>query len=127
MSNERVRQQKRIQLSPYYLGNILSGIERELNNKLMCYSDKLNGTVINYDNINIIDSISHIIDDIPFICIDIEIDFLILKFKKGTIINGKLTEITGIKYNEKWISYIKCNKLLFEKTKETDKTIINMQ
>lgn len=92
MSFHRVTETRTIRIAPYYLGDILSGIERELNNKVMSYIQRLNGIITAYENINIVSSVSTIIDDIPFILIEIEVDFIVLKFIKDEIINGIITK-----------------------------------
>ncbi len=51
MGFEIVTQRKTVQIAPCYLRNIISGIERQLNNKIMCFSDTLNGIILSYDNI----------------------------------------------------------------------------
>ena len=53
--------------------------------------------MISYENINIVSNVSTIIDDIPFILIETEIDFIVLKFIKYEIITGIITECTSYK------------------------------
>eukprot|EP01083_Nonionella_stella_P022203 61423_1 len=60
----------------------------------MCYSDSLNGIILSYDNINVIGNTSNIIDDSPFIGIDIEVDFLVIRFKKHDVIKGVITKFS---------------------------------
>ena len=93
MSFYKLRQRRTVQLAPFYLGNILSGIEKELNNKIMSYSDTFNGIALSYENINVISNIANIIDDIPWINLEIECDFLVLRFIKDDIINGIVTKV----------------------------------
>merc|ERR1719356_173921 len=92
MSFECVTQRKVIQIDPYYLRNILSGIELQLNDKLMRFTESLNGIVLAFDNIKIFGNSADITDDIPFISIDIEVDFLVLRFIKDEIVNGIITK-----------------------------------
>merc|ERR1712129_117274 len=45
-----------------------------------------------YDNIKIIGNTATIQDDIPWINIDIEVDFLVLRFQKEAVIRGVITK-----------------------------------
>lgn len=99
MSFTVVRANKKIQLPPYYLLNVLEGIEQQLNNKVMRCSDSLEGLILSFDNINVLGSVSHIVDDNPFLFVDIEVDFLLLLLKKGEIIKGEVTSYTNKRIN----------------------------
>merc|ERR1712228_850266 len=57
------------------------------------FAESLNGIVLSFDNIKVIGDTSDIIDDIPYLCIDIEVDFLVLRFTKNEIIKGVIQKV----------------------------------
>ena len=88
-------QRKTVQIEPFYLGNVKAGIEQRLNQKLMTFTAALEGIIVSYDNIQVLGTLSHIIDDSPFISIDIEVDWLVLRFTPGSVVHGVVTKVDG--------------------------------
>jgi len=95
MSFQLIRRNHKVQLSPYYLLNVLEGIENNFNNKVMKYTDALGGIILSFDNIEIVGRLSHIVDDNPFLFVECEADFLILKIEAGQVIKGRVTQINN--------------------------------
>ncbi|KAM3929220.1 DNA-directed RNA polymerase I subunit RPA43 [Leptodactylus fuscus] len=91
---------RHLALHPKYLNKKRSGIKEHLNADLLKYSVTLEGVPVAYDNIKLVGELGEIVDDIGYIHINIEADFVVFQPKCGQNLVGVV--------NKKAPSHIGC-------------------
>lgn len=87
-----VRQPVHLALQPGYLGHINAGIFGFLNNKLHNYYPELKGILMGYDKIKMKKKTGNILNDNPFIHVDIQADFFVFTPKLGCQLRGRVNK-----------------------------------
>ncbi|XP_072009909.1 DNA-directed RNA polymerase I subunit RPA43 [Engystomops pustulosus] len=82
------KQRRHLALSPKYLNKKRSGIKEYLDAELLKYKAALEGVPVAYDNLKIVGELGDIYDDIGFIHLNIEADFVIFKPRRGSRLVG---------------------------------------
>ncbi|CAN2389820.1 DNA-directed RNA polymerase I subunit, partial [Pristimantis euphronides] len=91
---------RHLALAPKYLHKKRSGIREHLSAELLKYSVALNGVPVAFDNIKLVGELGDIYDDIGYIHVNIEADFVIFQPKRGQKLVGVV--------NKKAPSHIGC-------------------
>jgi len=79
-------------LQPLYLDNLNAGIFSILNNKLNMYYPELNGILMGYDKLKLKKRTGNILNDQPYIHIDIQADFYLFVPQKGVTLRGRVNK-----------------------------------
>ncbi|XP_040289626.1 DNA-directed RNA polymerase I subunit RPA43 [Bufo bufo] len=79
---------RHLALSPKYLSKKRSGIKEHLSAELLKYNAVLEGVPVAYDNIKLVGELGDIYDDVGYIHINIEADFVIFQPKCGQRLVG---------------------------------------
>lgn len=89
-----LRKQLIVPVHPRFMGNEDTAIRKFLDDLKGKYVPKLGGYIIDYEDMDYVEDLGHIIDDKPYIYWTIEADFFIFKAKKGEIIEGVISTIS---------------------------------
>ncbi|KAM7447965.1 hypothetical protein ABFA07_004010 [Porites harrisoni] len=89
----RVESVEHVGLSPRYLGQLKKGVNEELTNKLMRYSDVLEGVPVSYEGFRILQRSGSILDELPFIHFDVKVNFIVFKPTIGRTLVGVVNKI----------------------------------
>lgn len=89
----RVESIEHVGLSPRYLGQLKKGVNEELTNKLMRYSDVLEGVPVSYEGFRIMQRSGSILDELPFIHFDVKVNFIVFKPTIGRTLVGVVNKI----------------------------------
>lgn len=89
----RVESIEHVGLSPRYLGQLKKGVNEELTNKLMRYSDVLEGVPVSYEGFRILQRSGSILDELPFIHFDVKVNFIVFKPTIGRTLVGVVNKI----------------------------------
>ncbi|XP_070564776.1 DNA-directed RNA polymerase I subunit RPA43-like [Ptychodera flava] len=84
---------KHIALPPCYLGKLKTGVDEELNSEIRLFSDSLNGVLIAYDNVKLLQPFGNILDDQPYVHFDIQLDMIIFQPTVGSLVRGVVHKI----------------------------------
>ncbi len=82
-----------VSISPCHIGNVRLGIEKEMNSKLMRYSDELRGVILCFRNIQLEHSYGNIMNESPYIHCKILAEALVYQPVKGMRIHGVVNKI----------------------------------
>ncbi|XP_018431815.1 PREDICTED: DNA-directed RNA polymerase I subunit RPA43 [Nanorana parkeri] len=80
-------------LSPRYLNKKRSGIQEHLNAELLKYSSRLEGVPVAYDNVKIVGEFGDIQDDVGYIHLNIQADFVIFQPQSGEKLVGVVNKV----------------------------------
>lgn len=80
-------------LPPKYIGDIRTGVKEQLSSELKLYSEKLDGVVIAFDNVKVLQPVGTIMDSQPWIHIDVQADFVIFKPIRGSVLKGTVNKL----------------------------------
>jgi len=87
-----VRRPVHLALQPSYLGTVNAGIFSFLNNKLNSYYPELKGVLMGYEKIRLKRKTGNILNDNPFIHVDIQADFYLFTPKPGSELRGRVNK-----------------------------------
>ncbi|XP_019631868.1 PREDICTED: DNA-directed RNA polymerase I subunit RPA43-like [Branchiostoma belcheri] len=90
---EIVRCREHIPLPPQYLGRLRTGVQEVLGSELKMYSARLKGVPVSYSNISLVQTGGNILDDQPYIHLDVETDFIVFRPKVGSTLVGKVNKL----------------------------------
>ncbi|CAH1257511.1 TWISTNB [Branchiostoma lanceolatum] len=90
---ELVRCREHIPLPPQYLGRLRTGVQEVLGSELKMYSIRLKGVPVSYSNISLVQTGGNILDDQPYIHLDVETDFIVFRPKVGSTLVGTVNKI----------------------------------
>ncbi|OWF42943.1 DNA-directed RNA polymerase I subunit RPA43-like [Mizuhopecten yessoensis] len=91
---EKVTTTKHIVLSPKYLGRVKTGIVEQLNSELNFASESLDGILIAYSSIHLLQRLGRILDDQPYIHFNIQADFVVFKPVIGCLLRGVVNKVS---------------------------------
>lgn len=77
-----------------YLNKKRTGLKEELESELLKFSQSLNGVPLAYDDVKIVGQHGDIYDDIGYIHMDIEANFIIFQPQKGQRLLGKVNKLS---------------------------------
>ncbi|XP_075068310.1 DNA-directed RNA polymerase I subunit RPA43 [Mixophyes fleayi] len=80
-------------LSPKYLNKKRSGIKEQLDSELLKYNSGLEGVPVAYDNIKIVGELGDIYDDLGYIHLTIQADFVVFQPKSGRKLVGVVNKV----------------------------------
>ncbi|XP_072268644.1 DNA-directed RNA polymerase I subunit RPA43 [Pyxicephalus adspersus] len=80
-------------LSPRYLNKKKSGIQEQLGEELLKYSSRLKGVPVAYDNIKIVGELGDIHDDVGYIHLNVQADFVLFQPKPGQKLVGIVNKV----------------------------------
>ncbi|XP_035674194.1 DNA-directed RNA polymerase I subunit RPA43-like [Branchiostoma floridae] len=90
---EIVRCREHIPLPPQYLGRLRTGVQEVLGSELKMYSARLKGVPVSYSNISLVQKGGNILDDQPYIHLDVETDFIVFRPKVGSTLVGTVNKL----------------------------------
>ncbi|XP_067655979.1 DNA-directed RNA polymerase I subunit RPA43-like [Haliotis asinina] len=85
---------RQICLPPRYLGNISQGIRDQLDSEINLFCTDLESVVICYDNIKLLSSVGNIMDDMPFLHLRVQADYILFKPTLGCLLKGTVNKIS---------------------------------
>ncbi|XP_069132508.1 DNA-directed RNA polymerase I subunit RPA43-like [Argopecten irradians] len=91
---EKVSTTKHVVLSPKYLGRVKTGIVEQLNSELNFSSESLDGILIAYSNIQLLQRVGQILDEQPYIHFKIQADFIVFKPVVGCLLRGVVNKVS---------------------------------
>lgn len=89
----RVVVKEHLSLLPYFVGNTSKGIIEKLNCKILKYSTDLNGVLLGYSNITLIQEMGKIMDEQPHIHFDVKYTACIFRPVMGSVLCGKVNKV----------------------------------
>ena len=89
----RIESTEHIGLHPRHLGRLKEGVKEELKNKLMKYSDVLEGVPVSYEGFQILQKSGSILEELPFIHFDVKVNFIVFKPMIGSSLVGVVNKI----------------------------------
>ncbi|XP_030003811.1 DNA-directed RNA polymerase I subunit RPA43 [Sphaeramia orbicularis] len=84
---------RHIALSPMYLNRMRTGIQEELKDELLRFSQSFNGVPVAYENIQVIGETSAICNDTGYIHMNIQANFIVFQPKQGDKLRGKVNKL----------------------------------
>ncbi|XP_046569438.1 LOW QUALITY PROTEIN: DNA-directed RNA polymerase I subunit RPA43-like [Haliotis rubra] len=85
---------RQICLPPRYLGNISQGIRDQLDSEINLFCTDLQSVVIGYDNIKLLSSVGNIMDDLPFLHLRVQADYILFKPTLGCLLKGTVNKMS---------------------------------
>ncbi|TDH73979.1 uncharacterized protein CCR75_003327 [Bremia lactucae] len=83
----------RVSLSPCHAEDARAGIEQNLNDQLMQYSEPLKGVVLSFSEVQLDKPYGVIVNEMPYIHCKVLADALVFRPKKGMILRGVVNKI----------------------------------
>ena len=80
-------------LMPWYIGNIKMGIQEKLNPRILEYSPKLQGILVSYSDVTILQSAGAIHEDSPQVHFDIKYSACMFQPPIGTVFNAIVNKV----------------------------------
>ncbi|XP_013402576.2 DNA-directed RNA polymerase I subunit RPA43-like [Lingula anatina] len=84
---------KHVLLSPRYIGNVKQGVVEQLSTELQLYSDKMEGVLIAFDNVRLLQNTGNVIESQPWVHMDIQADFIVFQPGKGSVLKGVINKL----------------------------------
>lgn len=88
-----VEVKEHIVIFPCYLGNIKKSLYEKLNRRILEYSQELQGILVTYSNLSILQSTGEIHDDSPHVHLNIKYTACIFKPPIGAVLKGVVNKI----------------------------------
>lgn len=82
-----------VSLSPCHITEPRVGIEQELTELLMRYSEPLRGVVLAFSNVRLAQPLGHIINEMPYIHCKVLADALVFQPREGMALSGVINKI----------------------------------
>ena len=80
-----------LQIAPAYLGDVDLGIREQLNASLLQHVSALNGAVLAYDSLKLLDGLGCIRNDLPHIHLPVSLRILVFAPRVGDVLLGVVT------------------------------------
>eukprot|EP00128_Syssomonas_multiformis_P017371 Colp12_sorted_trinity150504_noHs@9167 len=80
-----------IHMAPRYLGNVMEGVFEQLNQILMKYSNEVEGIVVSYSNVEVLEKAGKVMNDTPHIHFMVKVRLLVFSPKVGSKLVGKVS------------------------------------
>ena len=77
-----------LQIAPAYLGDVDLGIREQLNASLLQHVSALNGAVLAYDSLKLLDGLGCIRNDLPHLHLPVSLRILVFAPRVGDVLNG---------------------------------------
>ena len=77
-----------LQIAPAYLGDVDLGIREQLNASLLKHVSALNGAVLAYDSLKLLDGLGCIRNDLPHIHLPVSLRILVFAPRVGDVLSG---------------------------------------
>ena len=77
-----------LQIAPAYLGDVDLGIREQLNASLLRHVSALNGAVLAYDSLKLLDGLGCIRNDLPHIHLPVSLRILVFAPRVGDVLSG---------------------------------------
>jgi DNA-directed RNA polymerase I subunit RPA43 len=66
-------------LSPSYIGRLREGIDEELSKKVMTFCDKLQGVIVAYDRIQLVQRHGSLVEESPFLHFEVKVNYIVFQ------------------------------------------------
>lgn len=75
----QIERTEHMSLSPSYIGRLREGIDEELSKKIMKFCDKLQGVIVAYDKIQLLQRHASIVEESPFIHFEVKVNYIVFQ------------------------------------------------
>jgi DNA-directed RNA polymerase I subunit RPA43 len=92
-----IETEEHIALSPYYIGRIKQGVDKQIEQKIQRWKfrDEYGGIIVAYDNIKLLQRSAEICDESPLLHFNIKVKYIIFKPEIGKKLVGVVNKISS--------------------------------